>query len=248
MAVNASVVYDLPPLPAYTLTPRPPVLPPIPDNILALILPIVAYWALSMVYHYIDVNDLFPQYRLHTPAELLKRNRVSRWEVVRDVVLQQIIQTIAGYAMSYFDPPVYMGKEEYDVAVWARRIRLLQQALPRLLALVGVDALGLANTLSKNGHTILGGVIAGGRYPGFTQTVVLENGLEAIAPAFAGWELSMASFVYWYFIPTLQFLWGVSVVDTWQYFLHRAMHLNRWLYGKCYIDPSPDCLIEIKTI
>ncbi|KAB8074244.1 fatty acid hydroxylase superfamily-domain-containing protein [Aspergillus leporis] len=230
MAVNASVVYDLPPLPAYTLTPRPPVLPPIPDNILALILPIVAYWALSMVYHYIDVNDLFPQYRLHTPAELLKRNRVSRWEVVRDVVLQQIIQTIAGYAMSYFDPPVYMGKEEYDVAVWARRIRLLQQALPRLLALVGVDALGLANTLSKNGHTILGGVIAGGRYPGFTQTVVLENGLEAIAPAFAGWELSMASFVYWYFIPTLQFLWGVSVVDTWQYFLHRAMHLNRWLY------------------
>jgi len=23
---------------------------------------------------------------------------------------------------------------------------------------------------------------------------------------------------------------AVSIVDTWQYFLHRAMHLNRWLY------------------
>ncbi|KAB8224863.1 fatty acid hydroxylase superfamily-domain-containing protein [Aspergillus novoparasiticus] len=230
MAVNASVVYDLPPLPAYTLTPRPPLLSPIPDNVVALILPIIAYWALSMVYHYIDVYDLFPQYRLHTPAEVLKRNHVSRWEVVRDVILQQIIQTMAGMAVSHFDPVECIGKEEYDVAVWAQRIRLLQRTLPRLLAVFGIDSMGLAKSLSKNGHSILGGVLAGGRYPGLTQTLVLENGVEAIAPAFAGWELSMASFIYWYFIPTMQFVWGVCVVDTWQYFLHRAMHLNRWLY------------------
>ncbi|KAB8232504.1 sphingosine hydroxylase [Aspergillus alliaceus] len=230
MAVNASMVYDLPPLPAYTLTPRPPLLSPIPDNILALMLPIIAYWALSMVYHYIDVYDLFPQYRLHTPAEVLKRNHVSRWEVVRDVILQQVIQTIAGLAMSYLDPQECLGKEEYDVAVWAQRIRLLQRVLPRMLALVGIDAMGLAKTLSINGHTILGGVLAGGRYPGLTQTTILENGVEAIVPAFAGWELTTASFVYWYFIPAVQFIWGVCVVDTWQYFLHRAMHMNRWLY------------------
>lgn len=232
MAVNASVVYDLPPLPAYTLTPRPPLLAPIPDNVVALILPIIAYWALSMVYHYIDVYDLFPQYRLHTPAEVLKRNHVSRWEVVRDVILQQIIQTMAGMAVSYFDPVECIGKEEYDVAVWAQRIRLLQRTLPRFLAVFGIDSMGLAKSLSKNGYTILGAVLAGGRYPGLTQTLVLENGIEAIAPAFAGWELSVASFIYWYFIPTIQFVWGVCVVDTWQYFLHRAMHLNRWLYGK----------------
>ncbi|KAE8367282.1 fatty acid hydroxylase superfamily-domain-containing protein [Aspergillus caelatus] len=230
MAVNASVVYDLPPLPAYTLTPRPPLLSPIPDNVVALILPIIAYWALSMVYHYIDVYDLFPQYRLHTPAEVLKRNHVSRWEVVRDVILQQIIQTMAGMAVSHFDPVECIGKEEYDVAVWAQRIRLLQRTLPRFLAVFGIDSMGLAKSLSKNGYTILGAVLAGGRYPGLTQTLVLENGVEAIAPAFAGWELSMASFIYWYFIPTMQFVWGVCVVDTWQYFLHRAMHLNRWLY------------------
>lgn len=230
MAVNASMVYDLPPLPAYTLTPRPPLLPPIPDNILALMLPIIAYWALSMVYHYIDVYDLFPQYRLHTPAEVLKRNHVSRWEVVRDVILQQVIQTIAGLAMSYLDPQECLGKEEYDVAVWAQRIRLLQRVLPRTLALVGVDAMGLAKSLSINGHTILGGVLAGGRYPGLTQTTILENGVEAVVPAFAGWELTTASFIYWYFIPAVQFIWGVCVVDTWQYFLHRAMHMNRWLY------------------
>lgn len=238
MAVNASVAYDLPPLPAYTLTPRPPLLSPIPDNVVALILPIIAYWALSMVYHYIDVYELFPQYRLHTPAEVLKRNHVSRWEVVRDVILQQIIQTMAGMAVSHFDPVECIGKEEYDVAVWAQRIRLLQRTFPRLLAVFGIDSMGLAKSLSKNGYSILGGVLAGGRYPGLTQTLVLENGVEAIAPAFAGWELSMASFIYWYFIPTMQFVWGVCVVDTWQYFLHRAMHLNRWLYGKRYLSLS----------
>ncbi|KAI9932289.1 hypothetical protein ASPWEDRAFT_171584 [Aspergillus wentii DTO 134E9] len=233
MAVNGSVVFDdLPPLPAYTLTPRPPLLSPIPDNILALILPIVAYWGLSMIYHFIDVNDYFPQYRLHTPAEVLKRNHVSRFDVVKDVVLQQVVQTIAGMLMGYFDPVECDGKEEYDIAVWARRLRILQRLVPRVLALVGVDALGLAKNLSSNGHTMLAGALAGGNYPGATQSLILENGTESVAPAFTGWELAAAGFIYWYFIPAIQFAWAVSVVDTWQYFLHRAMHLNRWLYVK----------------
>lgn len=229
---NSSV--DLPPLPEYTLKVRPPLIAPIPDNVLALILPVVAYWILSMIYHFIDVNDYFPQYRLHTPAELTKRNRVTRWEVVRDVVLQQVVQTLAGMAVSYFDAPEYIGKEEYDVAVWARRIRLAQRILPRLLALFGVDALGMAKNLSSHGHTMLGGALAGGYYPSVTQTV-LKDGVEAVMPAFTGWELATAGFVYWYLIPALQFAWAVSVLDTWQYFLHRAMHLNRWLYGKATI-------------
>ncbi|GLA52061.1 hypothetical protein AnigIFM63604_008690 [Aspergillus niger] len=230
MATNASVVFDLPPLPTYTLTPRPPVLAPIPDNILALILPIVAYWALSMVYHFIDVNDYFPQYRLHTPAEVLKRNRVTRWEVVRDVLLQQVVQTLAGMAVSYCDEPEYLGKEEYDVAVWARRLRLLQRGLPHLLALFGIDASGLGKNLSHKGWAMLGGAIAGGHYPEFTLSLILDSGAEAVVPAFTSWELSTAGFIYWFFVPALQFIWGVCVVDTWQYFLHRAMHLNRWLY------------------
>jgi len=231
MASNASLPLDLPPLPSYTLTPRQPLLPPIPDNILALILPIVAYWTVSLAFHYIDVHDYFPQYRLHTPAELLKRNHVSRRDVVRDVILQQVVQTIAGLVVAYFDSPEYVGKEEYDVAVWARRIRIAQRALPRLLALVGIDSVRLAKNLSA-GHPMLAGALGGGRYPSLTETVILDSGAEVVAPAFASWELAVASFIYWYFIPALQFIWAIIVVDTWQYFLHRAMHLNRWLYGE----------------
>ncbi|KAJ5114294.1 hypothetical protein NUU61_000053 [Penicillium alfredii] len=217
MAVNASVAFDLPPLPSYTLSVREPLFPPIPDNVVSLLLPIIAYWALSMVYHYLDVNEYFVQYRLHTPAEVLKRNRVTRWEVVRDVILQQVVQTVAGMGMAYFDP------EEM-------RLRILQKAVPPLLALVGLDATGLAKSASQSGHAMLAGALAGGSYPDVTQSLILETGAEVVAPAFASWELAVAGFIYWYFIPALQFMLAVSIVDTWQYFLHRAMHLNRWLY------------------
>ncbi|CAG8135610.1 unnamed protein product [Penicillium olsonii] len=230
MAVNASVAFDLPPLPTYTMRPRENLIAAIPDNILSLILPIVAYWGLSMIYHYLDVNDYFVQYRLHTPAEVLKRNKVSRWEVVRDVVLQQIIQTFAGLVFLWFDAEETVGREGYDVAVWAQRLRILQKAIPSLLALVGVDAAGLAKSVAQNGHTMLAGAIAGGSYPGVTQSLVLDTGATAVVPAFTGWELAAAGFIYWYFVPALQFMLAISIVDTWQYFLHRAMHLNRWLY------------------
>lgn len=229
MASNISLPLELPPLPAYTLTPRQPLLPPIPDNILALILPIIAYWTVSMFFHIIDVYDLFPQYRLHTPAELLKRNHVSLHDVIRDVILQHIIQTAAGLILAYFDEIEYVGKDEYNVAVWARRIRMVERALPGLLSLVGLDSIGLAKNLS--GYPALAGALAGGRYPSLMQKVVLDNGAETLAPAFAGWELAVASFIYYYFIPAVQFIWGVTVVDTWQYFWHRAMHVNKWLYG-----------------
>ncbi|KAJ5382136.1 hypothetical protein N7517_000047 [Penicillium concentricum] len=228
MAANASA-FDLPPLPSYTLTSREHLLAPLPDNILSLILPVVAYWGLSMIYHYLDVNDYFVEYRLHTPAEVLKRNKVTRWEVVRDVVLQQVIQTVAGFAFVYFDAEETVGREEYDVAVWAQRLRIAQKAIPSLLALVGVDAISLGKSVSQSGYTMLAGALAGGSYPDVTQSI-LDNGVEAVAPAFTSWEMAVAGFIYWYFVPTLQFILAISIVDTWQYFLHRAMHLNRWLY------------------
>jgi sphinganine C4-monooxygenase len=242
MAVNASVAFDLPPLPTYTLTKRDNLLAPLPDNILSLILPIVAYWGMSMIYHYLDVNEYFVEYRLHTPAEVLKRNKVSRWEVIRDVVLQQAIQTVAGLAFLWFDAEETVGREGYDVAVWAQRLRIAQKAVPSLLALAGVDAVSLAKSVSQNGHTMLAGALAGGSYPGVTQSLVLDTGAEVVVPAFTSWELALGGFIYWYFVPALQFMLAISIVDTWQYFLHRAMHLNRWLYGMSNFDLGFFCL------
>ncbi|PGH21443.1 hypothetical protein AJ80_03234 [Polytolypa hystricis UAMH7299] len=219
---------DLPPLPSYSLAPLPPLLSPIPDGILVLICPVVAYWVVSMFFHWIDVNDYFSQYRLHTPAEVLKRNRVTRWEVVRDVIIQQIIQTAFGFGLYFFDGTAQVGREEYDTMVWATRIRLAQRILPRILSVVGVDAVGLAGKLS--GYPILAGALSGGHYPFLIQKVVSPSGSIAFAPAFAAWELFAARAIYWYILPAVQFVLATLFVDTWQYFLHRAMHMNKWLY------------------
>lgn len=243
MAVNASVAFNLPPLPSYILSVREPLLPPVPDSVVALVLPIIAYWGMSMIYHFMDVYGYFQQYRLHTPAELLKRNRVTRREVVRDVILQQVIQTLAGMFVAYFDPVEMAGREEYDVAVWAQRIRMAQRAIPPMLALVGVDAAGLAKSVSQNGHSMLAGALAGGSYPGVMQSLILDGGVEVAAPAFTSWELTLAGFIYWYLVPALQFMLAISIVDTWQYFLHRAMHLNRWLYGEFHKMPWLMCVL-----
>ncbi|MCJ1318226.1 hypothetical protein MMC15_003554 [Xylographa vitiligo] len=221
--------FNLPPLPDYSLTPLPSLVPPIPDKFLTLLLPIAAYWILSMLFHYIDTKDLFSQYRLHTPAEVLKRNHVSRWEVVRDVVLQQMIQTVVGTLLGMTEPDDFFGKEDYDIAVWARRIRIIQRAIPGLLSLLSINANGLAKNLAGS-HPTLAGALSGGVYPSLTEIVMATNGGQVSVPSFAKWELLAAKIMYWYIIPTIQFGIGIFIVDTWQYFLHRAMHMNKWLY------------------
>jgi sphinganine C4-monooxygenase len=226
---NGTYLSDLPPLPSYKLESVPPLVPFIPDLYLSLILPIAAYWIVSLFFHYIDVHDIWPQYRLHTPAEILKRNHVSRYEVARDVIIQQIIQTIVGTIISITEPEELRGIEDYDIALWARRIRIAQRALPQLLGILGLNAA----TISKNvagSHPLLAGALAGGKYPFLTTGLDVASG--APVPAFAGWEMLVAKTMYWYAVPAAQFMLAIFFVDTWQYFLHRAMHMNKWLYSK----------------
>jgi sphinganine C4-monooxygenase len=226
---NGTYLSDLPPLPSYTLQPVPPLIPFIPDMFLSLILPIAAYWIVSLFFHYIDVHDIWPQYRLHTPAEILKRNHVSRYEVARDVIIQQIIQTIVGTIISITEPEELRGKEDYDIALWARRIRIAQRALPQLLGLFGLNAAAISKNVAGS-HPLLAGALAGGKYPFLTAGLDVASG--APLPAFAGWEMFVAKTMYWYAVPAAQFMLAIFIVDTWQYFLHRAMHMNKWLYSK----------------
>jgi sphinganine C4-monooxygenase len=226
----ANSTMALPPLPEYSLKPLPPLLPWIEDKYLTLLIPIAGYWIFSLFFHLIDTFDLFPQYRLHTPEELLKRNHATRWDVFRDVILQQIIQTAFGVLIAYYDPDPTYGKEEYDVAVWAQRIRIAQKTIPQVLAFFGVDAIGLSRKAAAS-YPALSGVLAGGRYPNNIQTILVDGQITHVSE-FASWEIYLATFIYWCAIPALQFLAGVIVVDTWQYFMHRGMHMNKWLYGE----------------
>ena len=222
MSINITFSAELPPLPEYTLTLRPSIIPGVSDVVLQLVAPIIAYWVVSLFFHILDTYDVFPQHRLHTPAEILKRNRATRYEVFRDVILQQIIQTVFGLVMAHFDPPEMIGKEEYDVAVWAWRLRKLQHYVPNLLLLLGIQHKSSLqwSITHRSSYPSLAGVVAGGMYS---------------TPDFATWELNAAKFIYWVGVPILQVVVGIIWVDTWQYFLHRAMHMNRFLYNWLHV-------------
>jgi len=178
-----------------------------------------------MVFHYIDEFDLFPQYRLHTPAEVLKRNHVSRWEVVRDVVIQQIVQTVVGVGLAMTEPEHFIGREEFDIAMWAQRLRLAQRHIPAGLGVAGIDAMSLAQKAAPY-SSALASTLSGGDY---TVMQVVDG---IVTPAYAGWELAIAKVMYYAAFPALQFFLAILIVDTWQYFLHRAMHMNKWLYSE----------------
>ncbi len=226
---NSTASYALPPLPAYTLSPVKSLLPFISDFYLSLALPVVAYWVVSLFFHYIDIHDVWPHHRLHTPAEILKRNHVSRYEVARDVIIQQIIQTVVGIVLGMTEPEEVTGREAYDVARWATRLSIAQGALPQLLGLIGLNAAAISKNVSGN-HPILAAVLAGGKYPSLSLGMNVATGTPVAV--FAPWEMIVAKTIYWLIVPAFQFWVGVLFVDTWQYFLHRAMHSNKWLYGK----------------
>lgn len=226
-AFNGTMASDLPPLPLYSSKPMPDLFPGlISDFWLTVIAPHIAYWLVSLFFHLIDVYDVFPQYRLHTPEEISQRNLASRWQVARDVVIEQIIQMLTTAVLSLTEPPQMTGMENYEVAVWATRIRLAQGVLPTMLGLLGLNAAAISKNMSAS-HPLLAGALAGGHYPFLTTRLDTTTSV----PTFAAWELNLAKAIYWAVIPAFQFWVATAFMDSWQYFWHRAMHVNKWMYS-----------------
>ncbi|RDB20887.1 Sphingolipid C4-hydroxylase SUR2 [Hypsizygus marmoreus] len=154
----------------------------VPDHYLALAAPVLAYWSLSLFFHYLDMSDWkwLDKYRIHESAEVQKRNLATRTQVVWAVILQQIIQTLLGL--------VWLSDE---AKAGVNHLQEMQAIAVRLQPLV-CGALGEYNV-----HYVL---------------------------------RDLSYFVYWWGIPSIQFLTAMFIIDTWQYFLHRLMHVNKFLY------------------
>ncbi|KAI3406776.2 SUR2 [Candida oxycetoniae] len=156
----------------FTITKKPDLIEGIPDGILALIAPIVAYWTYSSFFHIVDVYELAEKYRIHPSEDELKRNKVTLHEVVRDVILQHVIQTVAGLTVYYFDATPQTGFEFYTM--WQLK------------------------------HNYL---------PSFVPDFVVYYGYMY------GWSF-------------LRLCLAILIIDTWQYWLHRLMHVNKALYRR----------------
>ncbi|KAL8791012.1 MAG: hypothetical protein Q9195_006086 [Heterodermia aff. obscurata] len=224
---NFTKALDTSPLPPYDLKPVPALIPGLPDGYLLIALPIITYWAWGGLWYWIERKNYFPQYRIHTSAEVQKRNRIPLKTILQNVATQQAITTVLGIYLT--GEPDQYGSEEHDQARWALRIRAFQSAIPKALALVGIDALTLADKLRKSlpgAATLLSG---GDALPGAVWNV--KAGWEQVPRAgFTPWEVWAAWTIYWYLVPIFQFAVAIFLGDSWQYFVHRTMHLNHWLY------------------
>lgn len=56
--------------------------------------------------------------------------------------------------------------------------------------------------------------------------------------SFSVTEIFAAKALYWIIVPLLQYLAVMVLADTFQYFTHRAFHVNKWLYSKQEIRSS----------
>ncbi|SCV05586.1 LANO_0H10748g1_1 [Lachancea nothofagi CBS 11611] len=90
---------------------RKSLVPWLTDGQLALVMPVIAYWSFSMLFHVIDTFQLAEKFRIHPSEEVQARNKASRREVLGEVLFQHVIQTVTGGAMLYFDPQPSTGAE-----------------------------------------------------------------------------------------------------------------------------------------
>ena len=221
----------LPPLPSYTLKPVPRLVPWLSDFHLSLVLPVLAYWLWSLIFHLISTYDLFSKYRLHTPQEFKTRNRVAVGEVLRSIILQQIIQTALGLWLGYvLEAGDYYGKEEHDIAVWARRMHQVGDAVPYLLAVVGVDARTLSHNLQRYAQSFSPTTSAEKPMALVNLVMTPHIGQQEWTGGYTAWEIYAAKTLYWVLEPAARFGIAIMFSDSWQYFWHRAMHSNKWMF------------------
>lgn len=172
--ISAAVADALLPPPIF-VSPKPSLIPGVPDGILAIIAPVVAYWTYSTFFHLIDVYELAEKYRIHPSEEEELRNKALLKDVLYDVVLQHIIQLVVAYAFYCMDTPPTTGHELYQI--WYLKHHWAPNWVPD----------------------------------------------------------SFIWFAYMYGWTILRTILAFCIIDTWQYWLHRTMHLNKTLYRRFHL-------------
>ena len=73
----------------------PSLLPTLSDSLLTVLAPVPAYWITAAFFQILDLSNApwLLRHRIHDSAEVASRNRASRLEVFRAVIVQQVLQT-----------------------------------------------------------------------------------------------------------------------------------------------------------
>ncbi|KAI8343454.1 fatty acid hydroxylase superfamily-domain-containing protein [Chlamydoabsidia padenii] len=120
------------------------------DEILALWVPIAAYWIYSMIFHFLMMAEIpyFEQYRIHTADDIDKRNRVSVKRVLAMVTLQQVIQVVLGSLVLHpINPQLMITQQEKTLGRLYQYCLKLMDILSSSGGSMDRYALNLANSL-----------------------------------------------------------------------------------------------------
>ncbi|THH01780.1 hypothetical protein EW145_g6851 [Phellinidium pouzarii] len=98
---------------------------------------------------------------------------------------------------------------------------LFQQAVQTALGYVWMDAGEEVQSCLNDLQSIERAVIYCARF--VLGDAAALSFLSAYGPA-------SVKFLYWWGIPSAQLVFAMFCIDTWQYFLHRAFHVNKFLY------------------
>lgn len=125
---NFSQVVGSPVLPPVLLRPREDLISGVPDSLLAVLSPVIAYWLYASIFHLIDVYELAEKYRIHPSEEEISRNKVTlRW-VLYDVAFQHVLQTATGMLALRVDETPTTGNELYQM--WYLRQHYVPSFVP----------------------------------------------------------------------------------------------------------------------
>ena len=86
----------------------PSLLPVLKDSLLTVLISLPAYWLTAGFFHILDISNApwLLRHRIHDSSEVASRNRASRLEVFRAVVVQQVLQTALGLVW-VSEPPAH---------------------------------------------------------------------------------------------------------------------------------------------
>lgn len=126
---------------------------------------------------------------------------------------------------------------EYATASWAQRFRymraIIQRSVPYMSNLwlwTGYGTKGSGNASPAAVWQDALGDLLGNTTRG--------SDTSRIGPApFTPQEVMFAKAMYWILVPLFQYVAAMVLADTFQYFTHRAFHVNKWLYSELTRHP-----------
>lgn len=92
---NYSIIPNTPCYPFY-YTNSDQIFTALSDKYTSIIAPVIGYWVFSLFFHFLDQLPSLDKYRIHPPSELVSKNKVSVSQVIKAVIIQQVVQTALG--------------------------------------------------------------------------------------------------------------------------------------------------------